>query len=588
MAEIALPLVAFGALYLASNQKKTRENFSAGGLPGVDPPLPTKNYPTQAPVSASNVRKYGHPAATDKFYANDIADVVAKTNPPESVGSGCMEQRSLTGETITKEQFTHNNMVPFFGARVRGATLDADSAESRLDNLQGSGSQMIKKSEQAPLFQPQKDLQYAHGAPNHSEFMLSRVNPSTRMANVKPWDEEKIGPGLGMGYTTTSGPGYNAGMGARDQWLPKTVNELRVDTNPKMTFGLKGHEGPALAPILEPANKATQGKVEKYLPDTYYDVGPSRWFTTTGLEHAPRGRGVEVLQSQNRSDTSCEYYGTGKDGEAGYVAGKHEAPKRPCLGPNAITNAVAAGQYHAREGDFGAAGFEARPNNRATTNQPESYGGVYGLLKAAVAPVLDVLRPSRKENVIGNARPNGNVSTTMPEGPIYNPADRLRTTIKETTEGKLDCNHLNVENQSANAYLVSEQQPVEVQRDSTNCSYLGSAGPGEHAATMSYDSNYRQRNNPNKTYVNRPNQGGTQIFNQQENISIHRRDADRNNNRMWAPHAAPTAIPSQETYGKMNAPQYYDQCTTGCDRIDPDILSAFKTNPYTQSLKSWA
>jgi hypothetical protein len=105
---------------------------------------------------------------------------------------------------------------------------------------------------------------------------------------------------------------------------------------------------------------------------------------------------------------------------------------------------------------------------------------------------------------------------------------------------------------------------------------------------MSYDSNYRQRNNPNKTYVNRPNQGGTQIFNQQENISIHRRDADRNNNRMWAPHAAPTAIPSQETYGKMNAPQYYDQCTTGCDRIDPDILSAFKTNPYTQSLKSWA
>jgi hypothetical protein len=588
MAEIALPLVAFGALYLASNQKKTRENFSASGLSGVNPPLPEKNYPTEAPVRDTNARKYGHPAATDKFYANDVADVIAKTNPPGSVGSGCMEQRSLTGDTITKEQFTHNNMVPFFGGRVRGATLDADCAESRLDNMQGSGSQMIRKSEQAPLFQPQKDLQYAHGAPNRSEFMLSRVNPSNRMANVKPWDEEKIAPGLGLGYTTTSGPGFNAGMGARDQWLPKTVNELRVDTNPKMTFGLQGHEGPALAPILEPANKATQGKVEKYLPDTYYEVGPSRWFTTTGLEHAPRERGIEVLQSQNRSSTSSEYYGTGKDGEAGYVTGNHEAPKRPCLGPNAVTNAVAAGQYHAREGDFGAASFEARPNNRATTNQPENYGGVYGLLKAAVAPVLDVLRPSRKENVIGNARPNGNVSTTMPEGPIFNPADRLKTTIKETTEGKLDCNHLNVENQAANAYLVSKQQPVDVQRDSTNCSYLGSAGPGEHAATMSYDSNYRQRNNPNKTYVNRPNQGGTQIFNQQENISIHRRDADRNNNRMWAPHAAPTAIPSQETYGKINAPQYYDQCTTGCDRIDPNLLSAFKTNPYTQSLQSWA
>jgi hypothetical protein len=294
-----------------------------------------------------------------------------------------------------------------------------------------------------------------------------------------------------------------------------------------------------------------------------------------------------LLQEQNRSNTSCEYYGTGKDGEAGYITGNHEEPKRPCLAPNAVTNPAAAGQHHAREGDFGVSGFEARANNRASTKQPENYGGVYGLLKAAVAPVLDILRPSRKENVIGNARPNGNVSTTIVQGPVYNPADRLKTTIKETTEGKLDCNHLNMENQAGNAYLVSEQQPTDVQRDTTTFSYIGSAGPGEHASTMSYDSAYRQRNNPNKTYVNRPNQGGTQIFNQNDNISINRREADRENNRMWAPHSAPAVIPSQETYGKMRVPQYKNQCTTGCDRIDPGLLSAFKANPYTQSLQSW-
>ena len=199
-----------------------------------------------------------------------------------------------------------------------------------------------------------------------------------------------------------------------------------------------------------------------------------------------------------------------------------------------------------------------------------------------------LIRPTRKENVIGNARPNGNVNRTIPEGPVFNPADRLKTTIKETTEGKLDFNHLNMEKQGRNGYLVNEHQPSEVQRDTTNTSYIGTAGPGDQASAMNYSSAYRQRNNPNKTYENRPNQGGTQIFNQENNISIKRRDCDRENNRMWAPSGGPSMIPAQETYGKINAPQYNNQCTTGCDRIDPDLLSAFKANPYTQSLNSWA
>ena len=51
-------------------------------------------------------------------------------------------------------------------------------------------------------------------------------------------------------------------------------------------------------------------------------------------------------------------------------------------------------------------------------------GGVGGLLKAAITPVLDVLRPTRKENVVGSARPSGNVGVTAPAHRAYNPADR--------------------------------------------------------------------------------------------------------------------------------------------------------------------
>jgi len=56
---------------------------------------------------------------------------------------------------------------------------------------------------------------------------------------------------------------------------------------------------------------------------------------------------------------------------------------------------------------------------------------------------------------------------------------------------------------------------------------------------------------------------------------------------MWVPNGGVAmAIPTVETHGKMNMPQYYNNCQ-GCDRIQPELLDAFKQNPYTQSLNSY-
>jgi hypothetical protein len=211
-------------------------------------------------------------------------------------------------------------------------------------------------------------------------------------------------------------------------------------------------------------------------------------------------------------------------------------------------------------------------------------------MKAITAPILDILRPSRKEDVIGNLRPTGNAGSTVEGGHMYNPADRTKTTIREMTGDKLDGKYLNINSQAdigKGGYLVNKQTVTYGQRDSTNCSYNGSAGPATVAGNPVYNAAYNQRNNPNKTFKSHPNPGGTQIFNQHDNISIHKRDGDRDNNRMWAPQSTQCAIPSLDTYGKVNAPQYYNECQ-GCERIEPDILSAFKSNPYAQSLQSWA
>ena len=88
------------------------------------------------------------------------------TYQKEQTRSSNQQMTSLTGEKINANEFSHNNMQPFFGSKVRGASVDSKISEGILDNMNGSGSQNIRKTEQAPLFKPQDNIQYANGAPN--------------------------------------------------------------------------------------------------------------------------------------------------------------------------------------------------------------------------------------------------------------------------------------------------------------------------------------------------------------------------------------------------------------------------------------
>ena len=86
--------------------------------------------------------------------------------------------------------------------------------------MQGAGSQYEEK-ENNTLFKPQQNMSWANGMPNMNDFYMSRQVPSTKMSNIKPWDEEKV-PGLGLGYTTKgSGSGYNAAVEDRKAYCLK-------------------------------------------------------------------------------------------------------------------------------------------------------------------------------------------------------------------------------------------------------------------------------------------------------------------------------------------------------------------------------
>ena len=593
--ELAVPLLALGGLYVASNHDKKKEGYQSMGkklnsLPNND--IPPVNYPNLAPVKSDNTHKYANPnTVTDRYFKPSIYQEYR--NGPDQFGNTTKDNNfvSLTGNTVEKSDFKHNNMAPFFGSKVRGITQNPNISETVLDNMAGLGTQQIRKQEQAPLFAPQKDIRYANGAPNQSDFYQSRVMPGSKMANVKLWEEQRVAPGLDLGYTTEGELGFNSGMGARDKWVDRNVDQLRTATNPKLTFGLANHEGPAYNYIKAPATQETQGAVEKYSPDTYFINTPDRWLTTTGLEKGQTTRSIQVDRDVNRATTNMEYFGadSNPNGTQTYAPGNYEQPKRPQLEPNAITNPNCIGQNGATKGDYGREGYKSYTTNRSLNPAPEM-GGINSFVKAAVAPLLDILRPTRKENVVGNCRPNGNAGTTVSNVPVFNPADRTKTTMRETMEGKLDNTHLNVERQRGEGYTVNPQQPTAQERDTTNCEYYGDIGGNASSTGQAvYNAAYNQRNNVNKTYINRPNQGGMSVLNHEQNIQIDKKDEDRYNNRLWVRNSNSsinTTIPSVETYGKINVPQYYDNCMS-CERINPDILTAFKQNPYTQSLSSY-
>ena len=619
MVEIAIPLIGLAGAYIMSNQKK-KDGFAAASnplkegyvnmgrpvnaMPNVS--VPPDNYPVFKPNTGYDADEYSNfpdsNAATDKYYEQSAFVEVANGGPDfggkTQFGDTYQQRRqvmSLTGKPVDAAEFKHNNMAPFFGAKIRGRTTDANVHESVLDTMNGAGSQWVSKSEVAPLFKPQENYNYVHGTPNTSDFMQSRQMPSSNMANVKPWEEVHVAPGLDKGYTDVGSGGFNSGMDARDKWVDRNVDELRVKTNPKLTFGLETHEGPAHYYIPNAPSATTQGKVEKYLPDTYYLNTPDRWLTTTGLEKAQTARPIQADRFVNRPSTTSDYFGAGSEqnGGATYTAPAVEQSRRQqidCSKHHAV-NINASGQGPASTGDHGRTGFKILHNNRSTTTNAVQMGGVFGAIRAVVAPLLDVVRPSRKENVIGNLRSYANAGTTVPAGTLFNPADRLPTTIKETTTGLLDFNHLNFERQTNAGYQVADQQPVENQRDTTtDVKYLGAAGgDGAHMGNQVYDAAYNQRNNCNKVQTSWTNQGNMNLMSHDANVCVRKQNVSAQN-YVGAAAPGPNTVnmpPSVETYGKMRTRQNYPRNAIECERINPEILDAFRNNPYTQSLNSY-
>jgi hypothetical protein len=582
--EAIVPLFALGSLYVVNQkQKSKKEGFNSINLPNVS--IPDKNYnnevenvlsnETDNTTKLSTVNKYkgeGSGVYTDKYFDN---------SGYKSAQNIDNQYTSLTGENVNGSYFEHNNMVPFFGSNLRSAVLDENVNESILDNYTGSGSQDVIKQEQAPLFEPSENYNWAYGAPNKNDFYQSRVNPSHRNANVNPFKQESVAPGLGLGYGTEGGDGFNSGMMNREQWMSKTVDQLRTENNPKPGgHSLIGHEGPAISAIKK---VGVEGKFEKNRPDRHYENDKDRWLTTGGLEKGATSRAEQIDRFTNRKEVGRQYEGTAGHYNSGeYIPGKHQEPKTIELGAKPLGVAKAIDKNSPTEGDYGYSGKKAYPNNRSINNETNYFGGLGYSVGAAIAPLLDVLRPSRKENTIGSLRPYQNAKTHVPESYMYDPNNKAKVTHRQGTENSKF--HMNVNrNQRGGAYEVSEQQVVNNTRMETgDFYYSGNAGAKEGTQKMkSYQAEYNQRNNEIKssTINGRLVPGNMKLLNHNVNVAQPNRDNMLKNERP-AMGSMPAQGPQVSNLGISSTAANDLYSGIQMERTNGNIMEAIKSNPY--------
>ena len=604
MAEVAIPIAVLGAMYIISNKNENKkENYSniKQSLANTKPIV--KNFPKKTfddLLNETNVQTYsGYKNANEKLYKSTgykdnsklRRNLKAKGLHGKKSKTEELRFESLTGNKVNASSLEHNNMVPFFGSKVTQSS-DVKGYEGLLNIYTGSGNNSVKKQGIAPMFKPEAGLTHIYGAPNTSDYIQDRMKDSltSKMNNVKPWQEIQVGPGLGKGYSSKGSGGFNSGMEQRSKYMPKTVDQLRASTNPKVTYGgqvLGAYSGNGLA---NSANKAMIGKVEKNRPDRHYVNSADRWLTTTGQEKAQTARSAVVLQPENRTTTTREYFGnaTDREGEGTYQPGHYRGTHRQQLKSENVGAASDSGAWGATPQDYGKKGYKARTNARTFTSERSQPGIAGALVNALTAPLLDVLRPSRKENVIGNMRPMGNASgkAGVMNEPVWNPADTPVHTIREQTEGTKHM--LMGGTDEANGYMIQNMNAVQQHRESTNSQTLNgySAANGTSRARV-VDADYNARLNTSKQVVSRVdryNIGNSSLTSHAQNVTTLSNTATKPA-ETYGNFSKQT--PSMSTHGRV-AGKNTRNSSIDCTRNNPAMVSAFNQNPYTQSLNSWA
>ena len=604
--ELLIPVAALAGLYTMSktNRESSSRNHSAQGqvkeyytpinseyntllknaLEPSSADAPIQPDTVVAPMNKASVgttafNNGGIGAYTSKYFANPLQSTVSNNQTTYP---------TLAGDSKPASEFTHNNMTPFFGGRGRTSGTTEYTSDPIFDNYTGAGSTYLSKSSQAPMFSPANDMAYSHGTPNQSDFYQSRAQSvlSGRMDGVKLMQPISEGRGLGGNKTNE----YKSALDSRSSYMPKTVDELRIAGKPKSSeHQLLGYEGAAHGSTSQ---RPEITPMHKNRPETFMEMGPERYFTTVGIETAPTSRPVQIERLTNRQDTVSEYTGSASSiapKQGAYINEmEYEPSTRQDLGQLPVGIASAAGRSGGGELEYGRYDMPVYSNNRSQGQQDTYFGsGFVEAIGAVVAPLLEAMRPTRKQLFVGNGRTFEGAKAQVTRSDFRTPGMYLEPTIRDSTHVENYIPGKNAGMQS-DGYRNADIQVKPNERDTTEYEYTGAAMSTHQKPRQHEDTEFRPDTNKVQTMQGRMVPGAAPQFNGGYGTVTNRNTSFTNNERIATRPAVVTAgpafTPGVAQIGEYNSRYVHQAVDAGTSRIDDSLMTAFKNNPYTHKL----
>lgn len=491
-----------------------------------------ENY-NKSKIPGSNIVNYQN---IDKYINKSTVD---STDDKDYIYS------SVSGGKILKNDFLVNNqgikVEPFFRKAPPNINYD-DSRQLRLH--QGNSEFKTKKTEQPNFFQPFKQ-ENVFGSQFNGDELQSKYVTSNINNNVRPFEQEMVSP--------IDDKSSVIGDINRQYYEKSKTENIRALSNQKESY-----EGRVLSGSKH-ARRGKIGQVFEHSPMTDYYNSPDKWLTTTGAYTANTERPEEIIPPTNRQYFNKQEFGpaTGIDSEVPSERPKFALSNRQNFAADTVRNAgTAVGQM----------------NNENVMNSTIVYPNERDV--TTLRTYDSNLKPDSEKLTMGIQ-------------------DKIKTTIKQTTIDPANNGYL-TGTELPTERLYDEVKNTKKQHTTYDENYVGIGGTNV-PQPINEEEYKNAETNATKEIIAQgryPVPEGDKYYNSKEtyNIDIKKNEQDYFNHR-------------QTHYDRMN-PEYLSKST--CEftqfknklndrsigsldggRIDANLLTPFRNNPYTQSLESF-
>jgi hypothetical protein len=171
-------------------------------------------------------------------------------------------------DVVTKENFTHNNMIPSVSRRDFPTSINR--SDRKLETFTGISDTYTAKKEKLHLFKPTPNLSWVNGMPAVTDKLQNRYLASNKnnMGNLPFENKVRVIPGL---------DGVNQG-GRYSVYRvnPLNVDNLRSEINQKVTYKNKPIETVKKGEFRGPDFNLTKYKLPDFRETKFGDLLPSK------------------------------------------------------------------------------------------------------------------------------------------------------------------------------------------------------------------------------------------------------------------------------------------------------------------------